>query len=120
MIGLLSALLAITFVSAAPTESVSAEPSTESLFPLCSNPTSRTDSCKLIDPKIYVEHPWYEQGRSWMIRNTFERHSACVTASYSFKPDGINIKILNMAINEDDKNNTVESVEGNDKKMKTK
>lgn len=98
-------------VLSAPTTATSA-----SIAPLCASATSRSDSCALVQPSIYVNHTWYEQGRTWIIRNTFERNYACVTANYKFKEDGKNIQILNKAV--DEKKNKVDTTEGNAEIMK--
>jgi apolipoprotein D and lipocalin family protein len=70
-------------------------PSPSRLIPLCN--LEPKDACSApFDAAKYLG-VWYEQGRSAIIRNTFEKDNNCVRATYSLNADGT-IKVNNGAI----------------------
>ena len=79
----------LSFISALPQSQ-----STSNLTPLCVDPSAV--SCA-IDSSKYLG-TWYEQGRSQIIRSTFEKDSRCVTANYQLKADQRNVQVTNKAI----------------------
>ena len=109
-------ILVVAQIIAIPTEST-LHPS-----PLCQE-TQETDAypspCALVDSTVFIQHPWYEIGRTWIIRwimkftdpeFEFENKMVCVKAQYELQADGKNLTILNSAV--DKSKNSVTSVKG--------
>jgi apolipoprotein D and lipocalin family protein len=80
-----------TAVLAAPAQKTS--PS--GLIPLCNDP-SLVACAAPFEAQKYLG-TWYEQGRSFIIRKTFESNNNCVRAIYSLNADGT-VKVNNGAI----------------------
>ncbi len=81
-----------TAALAAPAQSTS--PS--GLIPLCNDPS--LDACAAPFEAGKYLGTWFEQGRSSIIRNTFERDLNCVRARYSLNADGT-VKVDNSGVN---------------------
>ena len=99
---LISAIIASASVAAVPAASA------DTLTPLCTD--IKADSCSAVDPAKYLG-TWYEQGRSQVIRGTFEKDCNCVTADYKLKPDGKNVQVTNSCVNA--KTNAFNPIVGN-------
>jgi lipocalin len=93
----------VTAVLAAPAQKTS--PS--GLIPLCNDPS--LEACAApFEAKKYLG-TWYEQGRSSIVSNTFQKDLNCPRAIYSLNEEG-NFKVNNSAVNA--KTNELSSVNG--------
>jgi apolipoprotein D and lipocalin family protein len=62
--------------------------------PLCSDARAK---CDAVDLPKYLGN-WFEIGRSFIIRNTFERGCDCVEAKYKLNPDNKNVEVTNTCV----------------------
>jgi lipocalin len=64
------------------------------ITPLCIDARAK---CEAVEVGKVVGN-WVEVGRSFIIRNTFQRGCECVEAKYTLKPDNKNIEVVNICV----------------------